>query len=80
MGSNTSQGTLGEMKMERAGNASGLCRRLVLLEEQLKLAEKRRPIVEEARELQRERSRAKSRGVVGQIGLVLGRTKVGFSK
>ena len=64
--------------MERAGSPSGLCRRLVLLEEQLKLAEQRRPIVEEARKLRRERRRANSRGVVGQIGLVLGKTKVEF--
>ena len=66
--------------MERAGSPSGLCRRLVLLEEQLKLAEQRRPIVEEARKLRRERRRANSRGAVGQIGLVFGKTKVELSE
>lgn len=63
--------------MNRTYNGSGLCRRLVLLEEQLKLADQRRPIVEEARKLRRERRREKVRGIGGQIGAAMGKTKEG---
>jgi len=65
--------------MDPIDNRSGLCRRLVLLEEQLKLAEQRRLIVEEARALRRERRRAKPRDIVGRIGVALGATEVGSS-
>lgn len=63
--------------MDPIDNRSGLCRRLVLLEEQLKLADQRRPIVEEARKLRREQRRTKLRGIGNQIGAAMGKTKEG---
>jgi hypothetical protein len=63
--------------MSRADNGSGLCRRLVLLEEQLKLAAQRRPIVDEARRLARERRRTKLRGIGVEVAVALGRGRDG---
>lgn len=54
--------------MYRSNPGSGLCRRLVLLEEQLKLADERRSVVDEARRLRRDQRTARLRKVLGLTG------------